>query len=95
MTDWELILTMIGEKATTDITISRDSEGFEECKDSAVDGGTIAKNTRKEVEKKTGKSLVSRDNYLELAQKKQKRLKNQRKIELLAENIGKYRPERQ
>ncbi len=31
MTDWELILTMVGEKATTDITIAKDSLGFEEC----------------------------------------------------------------
>ncbi|MBU0614582.1 MAG: Bro-N domain-containing protein, partial [Nanoarchaeota archaeon] len=50
MTDWELILTMVGEKATTDITISKDSKGFEECKHTAVEGGTIAKNTRKEIE---------------------------------------------
>ena len=47
MTDWELILTMVGEKATTDITISKDSEGFEECKESAVEGGTIAKTQEK------------------------------------------------
>jgi len=40
---------MVGEKATTDITISKDSEGFEECKESAAEGGTIAKNTRKEL----------------------------------------------
>ena len=75
MTDWELILTMIGDKATTDITISKDSDGFEECKESAVEGGTIAKNTRKEIENKTGQSLVSSENYLELTQKKQKRIK--------------------
>lgn len=75
MTDWELILTMIGEKATTDITISRDAEGFEDCRDSAIEGGTISKNTRREIEEKTGQSLVSSDNYLQLAQKKQKRLK--------------------
>ena len=36
MTDWELILTMIGEKATIDITISRDADGFEDCKESAI-----------------------------------------------------------
>lgn len=47
MTDWELILTMVGEKATTDITTSKDSHGFNECKHSAFEGGTIAKNTRK------------------------------------------------
>jgi len=66
MGDWELILTMIGEKATTDITVSKDSQGFSECKDSAKEGGDIAKNTRKEIEKKTGKKLVSKDNYLNL-----------------------------
>ena len=70
MTDWELILTMFGEKATTDITIAKDSKGFNECKDSAVEGGTIAQNTRKEIEHKTGKSTISRDNYLHLAEKK-------------------------
>ena len=75
MTDWELILTMIGEKATTDITISRDADGFEDCKESAIEGGTIAKNTRKEIEEKTGRSLVSGDNYLQLTQQQKKRLK--------------------
>ena len=73
MTDWELILTMVGEKATTDITITKDSEGLEECRESAAEGGTIAGNTRKEIEEKTGKSLVSDENYLQL-DKKSKRL---------------------
>jgi len=79
MTDWELILTMVGDKATTDITISKDSEGFEECRESAVEGGTIAKNTRKEIEEKTGQSLVSNENYLQLTQRKSKQLKQQNK----------------
>ena len=74
MTDWELILTMVGEKATTDITISKDSQGFNECKNSAVEGGTIAKNTRKELEQKTGKTVISDENYLHLTGKKQKKL---------------------
>ncbi len=69
MTDWELILTMIGEKATTDITTTKDSKGFDECKDSAVVGGTIAANTRKEIEQKTGKKIVSKQNYINLAGK--------------------------
>ena len=73
MTDWELILTMVGEKATTDITISKDSQGFNECKDSALEGGTIAKNTRKEIEQKTGKSIVSNENYLHLTEKKSRK----------------------
>ncbi|MEA1984341.1 MAG: Bro-N domain-containing protein [Euryarchaeota archaeon] len=73
MTDWELILTMVGEKATTDITISKDSQGFNECKDSALEGGTIAKNTRKEIEQKTGKFIVSNDNYLHLTENKSRK----------------------
>jgi len=70
MSDWELILTMVGEKATTDITVASDSKGFEECKNSAVEGGTIAHNTRKEIEQKTGKAIVSKDNYLSLENRK-------------------------
>lgn len=70
MTDWELILNMIGEKATTDITVAKDTEGFSECKTCAVEGGTIASNTRKEIEQKTGKKMVSRNNYLHLEKKK-------------------------
>jgi len=69
MNDWELILAMIGEKATTDITIAKDSKGFNECKTSAIDGGNIAKNTRKEIEKKTNKQIISQENYLNLKKK--------------------------
>ncbi len=70
MTDWELILTMIGEKATTDITIAKEAKGFEELKHTAKEGGDIAKNTRKELEKKIKKSLISNKNYLHLNNKK-------------------------
>ncbi|MFH0876088.1 MAG: Bro-N domain-containing protein [archaeon] len=75
MSDWELILTMIGEKATNDITISKDSQGLEECKESAQEGGSIASNTRKELEQKIGKPIVSKENYLNLTKaKKQDKL---------------------
>ncbi len=69
MTDWELILTMIGEKATTDITVAKDSKGFNQLKHSAKEGGNIAKNTRKELEAKTGKTIISKENYLSLKKK--------------------------
>ncbi|MCX6706724.1 MAG: Bro-N domain-containing protein [Candidatus Woesearchaeota archaeon] len=72
MTDWELILTMVGEKATNDITTAKDSKGFNECKDSANEGGQIAHNTRKEIEQKTGKKIVSSDNFLYLEENKKK-----------------------
>jgi len=75
MTDWELILTMVGEKATTDITIAKDAKGFSKLKETAKEGGDIAKNTRKELEEKIGKSIVSEQNYLNLTdQKKKKKL---------------------
>ncbi|MFH1210106.1 MAG: Bro-N domain-containing protein [archaeon] len=79
MTDWELILTMVGEKATTDITIAKDAKGFEECKDSAKEGGQIASNTRKELEQKTGKSIISKNNFLGLTQNKKLEQKKIRK----------------
>ncbi|MBT5022852.1 Bro-N domain-containing protein [Candidatus Woesearchaeota archaeon] len=64
MTDWELILNMLSEKATTDISVAKNSQGFNECKDSAQEGGEVAKNTRNELEKKTGNLIVSNNNYL-------------------------------
>jgi hypothetical protein len=76
MTDWELILTMVGEKATTDITTAKDAQGFDECKVSANEGGSIAKNTRKELEQKIGKSLVSQDNFLNITVRNKRKLEN-------------------
>ncbi len=70
MNDWELILTMIGEKATTDITIAKDAKGLPELKQTAKEGGGIAKNTREQIEQKTGKPIVSDENYLHLDKKK-------------------------
>ncbi len=75
MNDWELIFTMIGEKATTDITKVRDSQGFKECEDSARVGGRIAHNARSELESETKKSIVSNENFLDM--KKKKRMEHQ------------------
>ena len=72
MTDWELILTMIGEKATTDISVTRDSVGFDECRDSAIEGGEIAGNTRREIETKTGKGIVSSENFIDKKKDREK-----------------------
>ena len=77
MTDWELIFNMLGEKATTDITRTRDAQGFEENKQAARRGGQIAQNARKELELETGKSIISKDNFLGLTE--QKKLENKKK----------------
>ena len=73
MTDWELILTMVGEKATTDITVAKDANKFPELKQTAKEGGDIAKNMRKELEQKIGKSIISSENYLHFAEENKKK----------------------
>ncbi len=70
MVDWELIFTMVGEKATTDIAKSRDAKGFEENKSAAKRGGQIANIARTELEQETGKSVLSKDNFLGITEKK-------------------------
>src|SRR3989344_3526883 len=77
MSDWELIFNMLGEKATTDITRTRDAQGFEENKQAARRGGQIAHNARKELEQETGKSVISKDNFLSFTERK--KLENKRK----------------
>ncbi|MBS3123832.1 Bro-N domain-containing protein [Candidatus Woesearchaeota archaeon] len=74
MNDWELIFTMLGEKATIDITKTRNARGFDENKMAAKRGGQIAENARKELEQETGKSVVSEKNYLNLNEKKRRKM---------------------
>lgn len=71
MTDLELIFSMLGEAATTEITRSKNAEGFCESKNAAIEGGTVAGNARKELEKKSGKKVISRQNYLSGNERKQ------------------------
>ncbi len=78
MDDTELILTMLGEATTTRFTRDRDSQMFPELRNDAKDGGDVAGATRKDIEGKLGKSVVSSDNYLETPEKV-KRLENNKK----------------
>lgn len=64
MNDLELIFSMLGEAATTEITRVDDAKGFHESKRSARKGGSVAGKARKDLEQKTGKRVVSRENYL-------------------------------
>jgi hypothetical protein len=68
MTDLELIFSVLGEAATTEITRTRDTQGFPENKHAAHAGGTVAGNARRELEKKSGRRVVTSDNYLALTQ---------------------------
>ena len=70
MTDLELIFTMLGEASTTEITVQQDAQGFQENKEAARAGGSVAGNARKELEIKTGQKVVTGQNYLTEQEKK-------------------------
>jgi DNA-damage-inducible protein D len=70
MNDLEQIFSMLGEAATTEITRNRDAQGFVESKHAAAEGGSVAGKARKDLESKTGKRVVSRQNYLQSPQNK-------------------------
>ncbi|MFH1209984.1 MAG: Bro-N domain-containing protein [archaeon] len=78
MDDIELILTMLEEATTTRFTRDRDSKEFPELKEDSKDGGDVAGSTRKDIEKRLGKSIVSSDNFLE-KKEKEKRIEHKKK----------------
>lgn len=71
MTNLELVLNMLAEATTTEISKEKKPKTFTENRKIAVQGGTIAGNTRKEIEQKTGKKVVSKQNAKQLRQIKQ------------------------
>jgi hypothetical protein len=74
MNDLELIFSMLGEAATTEIAQKRDVVGFEPNKKAAKDGGTVAGNARKDLENQSGRKVVSAINYKQLPEKKVRKL---------------------
>jgi hypothetical protein len=75
MTNLELVLNMLAEATTTEISKEKKPRTFEENKVIANQGGTIAGNTRKEIEEKTGKKVVNKISAKE-SLKNDKKLKN-------------------
>lgn len=75
MTNLELVLNMLAEATTTEISKEKKPNTFDESKVIAKQGGTIAGNTRKEIEAKTGKKIVSKLNAKQIIAGKPKRKK--------------------
>ena len=71
MTNTELILNMLAESAATDISVERQPEGFDESAEVAKEGALAAKVAREQIEKSTGKSVVSSLNAKNLKQLKE------------------------
>lgn len=63
MGDIELILTMLGEATTTELSTEKDSHGLEALKTDAQVGGDVAGRTRKDIEQQTGKKVISSANF--------------------------------
>jgi len=70
MTDLELIFSMLGEAATTQITRVEHPDGFTENRRVSRRGGNVAGVARKKLEQETGKKVVTGENYLRKPQNK-------------------------
>jgi hypothetical protein len=77
MTDLELIFSMLGEAATTEIARKQDTQGFPENKVAAHKGGRIAGEAREKLEVETGEGVVTPENFL-VEPESRKRLKGKK-----------------
>ena len=64
MTNLELVLNMLAEASTTEISKEKKPRNFVQNKIVAQQGGGVAGTARREIEEKTGKKLISRQNFL-------------------------------
>jgi DNA-damage-inducible protein D len=62
----ELVFSMLGEVSTKEIAVNQNAQGFAENKAAAQSGGRIAGDARKQLEKESGKPVISKTNYLGL-----------------------------
>jgi hypothetical protein len=74
MSNLELVLNMLAEATTTEISREKNPVGFENSRKIAKQGGTIAGNTRKAIEAKSGRQIVTRQNAKRLQQRKNKEI---------------------
>lgn len=70
MSEAELIFTALAELSTRQIAETTDATGMQENKAAGKEGGRIAKNAKLSLEKRTGKKVISSDNYLNLTKTK-------------------------
>ncbi len=67
MSTLELVLNMLAEAATTELTQTMNPQGLEENKAVAKEGGTVAGNARKDIEARTGKPVITQKNALDFS----------------------------
>lgn len=67
MTTLEIVLNMLAEATTTELTKTTNPKGLEENRKVAKEGGGIAGNARKEIEERTGKPVISSKNAVDMS----------------------------
>ena len=67
MTTLEIVLNMLAEATTTELTKTTNPKGLEENRKVAKEGGSIAGNARKEIEERTGKPVISSKNAVDMS----------------------------
>ena len=67
MTNMELVLNMLAEVSSTEISKSSNSSGYDNVKSSVLKGGNVAKNAREQIEKETGKKIVTSNNNKDMS----------------------------
>ena len=64
MDDLELIFSMLGERATTEIHKTENSQGMAKLQDDALAGGKIAGDAKKQLEHRLKKTIISKKNFI-------------------------------
>ncbi len=80
MSEAEPIFTALAELSTRQIAKTDQATGLTENKSAGKKGGKIAKKSRLDLESKTGKSVISDENYLP-PKKQNKQIKNSKKVD--------------
>lgn len=74
MNDLELIFTMLGEASTIEIAKNKNVQGFIDNRKAAIAGGNVAGKARQDLERKSGKKIVSKENFKQLPEKEKRKL---------------------
>ena len=67
MSTLELVLNMLAEATTTELTKTQNPKGLQENKEVAKEGGTVAGNARKDIEQRTGQPVITAENRTQLS----------------------------
>ena len=68
MTNMELVLNMLAEVSSTEISKSKNNKGYSSAESSVIKGSSVAKNAREQIEQETGKNVVTSERHINTKQ---------------------------